>query len=150
MFGVSQFSVHKIVRRVSKAICNCLKSRIIRLPNLKAQEETSRKIADKSGVENCVGFIDGTHIRLSCIPGGDKDYTCINRKGFPSIQLQLVMDDTLTITDTYVGWPGCTHDARVYRNSPLQRELSRNRILANNKFIIGIKIWDFFFINDNE
>jgi hypothetical protein len=100
-----------------------------------AQEEISRRTANRSGVENCVGFIDGTRIRLSCIPGGDKDY--INRKGFPLIQLQLVVDDTLTMTDTYVGWPGCTHDARVFRNSPLQRELFRDRILANNKFIIG-------------
>lgn len=78
MYGVSQFSVHKIVRRLSKAICNCLKSKVIKWPDANSQEETSRRIAAKSGVENCIGFINGRHIRLSCIPGGDKDY--INRE----------------------------------------------------------------------
>jgi hypothetical protein len=135
MFGVSQFSVHKVVRRVPKAICNCLKSRVIKWPSVDAQEEFSRRIANRSGFEICVRFIDATHITSSFIPGWDKDY--INRKGFLSIQPQLEVDDTLTITDTYEGWPGCTHDARVFRNSPQQRDLSRDRILANNKFIIG-------------
>ena len=32
---------------------------------------------------------------------------------------QLVVDDRMLIRDAYVGWPGCTHDARVFRNSPL-------------------------------
>lgn len=34
-----------------------------------------------------VGVLDGTHIRLSSCPGGDPDY--INRKSFPSMQLQV-------------------------------------------------------------
>lgn len=66
---------------------------------------------------NCIGFIDGTHIGLSFLPNGDKDY--INRKGYPSIQLQLVVDDKMMIRDTYVGWPYCVHDDRVYLNSPI-------------------------------
>lgn len=33
------------------------------------------------------GFIDGTHIRLSAAIGGERDY--YNRKGYPSIQLQV-------------------------------------------------------------
>lgn len=109
------------------------------------QEEISTRIADKSGVENCVGFIDGTHIRLSCIPRGDNDY--VNRKGYPSVQLQLVVDDTLTITDSYVGWPGCSHDARVFRNSPIHRQLSNNQFIQNNKFIIGAEIKFLFYIS---
>lgn len=52
---------------------------------------------------NCIGFIDETHIGLSFLPNGDKDY--INRKGYPSIQLQLVVDDKMMIRDTYVGGP---------------------------------------------
>lgn len=35
------------------------------------------------------------------------------------IYLQLVVDNKLLIRDTYVRWPGSTHDARVLRNSDL-------------------------------
>ena len=35
------------------------------------------------------------------------------------MHLQLVVDDRLKITSVYSGFPGCTHDARVLRNSAL-------------------------------
>jgi hypothetical protein len=31
------------------------------------------------------------------------------------MQLQLVVDDYMLITDAYVFWPGSTHDARVLK-----------------------------------
>ena len=34
-----------------------------------------------------IGCVDGTHIRLSNVLGGDADY--INRKGYPFVQLQV-------------------------------------------------------------
>ncbi|XP_062608040.1 uncharacterized protein LOC134269867 [Saccostrea cucullata] len=42
----------------------------------------------------------------------------------------------LLITDSFVGWPGCTHDSRVFRNSPIYEELE-NAMLNPNIFIIG-------------
>jgi hypothetical protein len=37
---------------------------------------------------NTVGVLDGSHIRLAACPQGDTDY--INRKSFPSVQLQVM------------------------------------------------------------
>jgi DDE superfamily endonuclease len=48
--------------------------------------------------------------------------------GFPSIQLQLVCDSKLMITDAYTGYPGSVHDARVFRLSPLQQLLTSSNI----------------------
>ena len=79
-------------------------------------------------------MIDGTHIRLVNPIEGERDY--INRKGYPSMQLQLIVDDHLLITDAYVGWSGATHDARVLRNSPIYEKAENNLILRND-FIIG-------------
>lgn len=106
------FAEHQLRRCV---ISFCEKS--IVWPDHDAQEQIFRVIYESSGLSNCIGFIDGTHIGLSFLPNGDKDY--INRKSYPSIQLQLVVDDKMMIRDTYVGWPGCVHDARVYRKSPI-------------------------------
>jgi predicted DNA-binding protein YlxM (UPF0122 family) len=137
MFGVSRFTVHRIVRRVSKCICNNLKHSMISWPDEDRRQAISNSIASECDIEKCIGFIDGTHIRLTNIPAGDTDY--VNRKGFPSIQLQLVVDDSLVIQDAYVGWPGCCHNARVYRNSPLFHRLSHDNgtMLGQDYFLIG-------------
>ena len=44
---------------------------------------------------------DGTHIRLECMLDGDNDY--INRKGFTSIQLQLVANDLTDVWGNFFG-----------------------------------------------
>ena len=81
-----------------------------------------------------MGIIDGSHITLTNGPNVDQNYS--NRKGYPSLQLHFILHHMLLITDSFVGWPGCTHDARVFRNSDIYDELE-NGILHPNFFIIG-------------
>ena len=75
------------------------------------------------------------------IPNGDQDY--VNRKGYPSLQLQVIVDHMLHVllTDSFVGWPGCTHDARIFKNSNIYEDLE-NGILNPNFFIIGKIFFD--------
>ncbi|CAM4652730.1 unnamed protein product [Leuciscus chuanchicus] len=66
------------------------------------------------------GAIDGCHVRIK--PPSGPDGQCYrNRKLFPSIILQAVCNHQGRFIDTYVGWPGSVHDARVLRYSPLYR-----------------------------
>uniref|UniRef100_A0AAY5LA12 Putative nuclease HARBI1 n=1 Tax=Esox lucius TaxID=8010 RepID=A0AAY5LA12_ESOLU len=51
----------------------------------------------------------------------------INRKGRHSIDVQLVCDADLIITNCVVKWPGSVHDARILRESALHRDLQTNR-----------------------
>ena len=60
---------------------------MIRWPSPDKQREISRNVEELCHLPGVVGFIDGSHIRLSSALGGDKDY--FNRKGFPSMQLQV-------------------------------------------------------------
>ena len=80
-----------------------------RWPTQARRVAISEAFREKSGLDGIVGSIDGTHIRLVNLPGGNQDY--YNRRKFPSTQLQLVIDDMLLINSTYVGWPGmsCIH-----------------------------------------
>lgn len=56
-------------------------------PNAERQKEISREVENICGLPGVVGFLDGTHIRLSSALNGERDF--YNRKGFPSIQVQV-------------------------------------------------------------
>ena len=56
---------------------------VLKWPNQQQQDE----IARVDQLPDIVGCLDGTHIRLAYCPKSDRDY--INRKNFPSMQLQL-------------------------------------------------------------
>lgn len=68
-----------------------------------------------------IGAIDGTHVQ---IPGPSEHRDAyINRKGFPSVQLQVVCDRNMQFLDVFTGWPGSVHDSRVFNNSPVKTTL---------------------------
>ena len=60
---------------------------IIQWSSAQKQQQTAREVEERYGIPGVIGFIDGTHIRLASAPGCDKDY--YNRKGYPSMQLQV-------------------------------------------------------------
>ena len=60
---------------------------IVSWPDHEEQQEISVQFQLQSQLPNIIGALDGTHIRLTGSIDGDKDY--INRKGFPSVQLQV-------------------------------------------------------------
>lgn len=134
LFGLSEWSVNTIIHSVAQCICD-KSDCYIKMANAQREVEISNSFYDSCGIDNIVGVIDGTHIPIVNCPGGENDY--INRKGFPSVQLQLVVDDNLMIMDAYVGWPGSTHDARVLRNSAFFNNAETGRVISTRKFIIG-------------
>ena len=60
---------------------------MINWPDPNTQLAISRQFQLQSGLRGIIGSLDGTHIRLSSRPGGDKDY--FNCKNFPSIEFQV-------------------------------------------------------------
>eukprot|EP00105_Crassostrea_gigas_P014661 XP_011431404.1 PREDICTED: uncharacterized protein LOC105331065 [Crassostrea gigas] len=60
---------------------------IIRWPSTVKQLQIAEEVENSCGIPGAVGFIDGTHIRPIHGPDGDYDY--YNRKGYPSMQLQM-------------------------------------------------------------
>jgi hypothetical protein len=74
-----------------------LSTQIIRWPTPERQREIAAAVEDACELTGVVGFLDGTHIRLSAALQGDRDY--FNRKGFPSIQLQVTMLFIVTVLD---------------------------------------------------
>ncbi|CAH3108966.1 unnamed protein product [Porites lobata] len=67
------------------------------------------------------------------------------KKGFFSVQLQVICDPDLFITDVFCGYPGSVHDARVFRNSPICREVEVNpdNYFPGNSHILGDAAYPF-------
>jgi len=83
-----------------------------------------------------IGAVDGTHIRIR-VPLHDP-VSYVNRKDYHSIILQAVCDRQGKFTHCFVGYPGCTHDSRVFKNSPVAQFLrDPEYYFINDSHIIG-------------
>ena len=91
-----------------------------------------REVVDR--FEACWGFpqvagaIDGTHIPIISPQENPSDY--YNRKGFHSIIMQAVVDFRGLFLDTYIGWPGKVHDARVFFKSGCVSQGERRNVVT--------------------
>lgn len=72
-----------------------------------------------------IGAIDCTHIPI-INPGGEDSTRFVNRKGYYSINTQVVCDAGMTVTNIVVRWPGSTHDSRIFQNSRLCMQLENH------------------------
>lgn len=95
------------------------------------------QFSTKRGVQNVLGAIDGTHVRIEKPSSNVRDY--INRKKYFSICLQAVVDANMRFTNIYCGEPGSLHDSRVLRRSPLYQTASNNQamLFPGETFLIG-------------
>ncbi|XP_069139208.1 uncharacterized protein [Argopecten irradians] len=71
-FGLSMATVHSTI--------------VIKWPDFVEQQAIAREFQLQHNIPDALGAVDGTHIRLASCPSGENDY--INRKSFPSMQLQ--------------------------------------------------------------
>ncbi|XP_041810051.1 protein ALP1-like [Chelmon rostratus] len=122
-FNVPKSTVCRMVHTGVENIA-ALRQEVIRLPApgaLDAVGHAFAQLANSPVFSGCVGAIDGCHVCIKTPPGpGGQDY--LNRKLFPSIQLQAVCDGKGLFINTFVGYPGSVHDTRVLKNSRIYSE----------------------------
>uniref|UniRef100_A0A3B4ADH1 DDE Tnp4 domain-containing protein n=1 Tax=Periophthalmus magnuspinnatus TaxID=409849 RepID=A0A3B4ADH1_9GOBI len=120
VFGIPRSTVHCIVHRVTGEVV-ALRHKVIHLPTNDDFEAVTlgfARLARHRAFRRAAGAVDGCHVRIRP-PSGSDGQSYRNGKLFPSIILQAVCDHQGRFIDTYVGWPGSVHDARVLRHSPL-------------------------------
>uniref|UniRef100_A0AAR2JYS2 DDE Tnp4 domain-containing protein n=1 Tax=Pygocentrus nattereri TaxID=42514 RepID=A0AAR2JYS2_PYGNA len=69
--------------------------------------------------------MDGTHIPIKTPAENEGD--CVNRKSFPSINLQIIYDATNTITNLEAKWPGSVDDAQIFCESALYNKFEKGK-----------------------
>ena len=132
-FGVSEGAVELYTRRSLAAILS-LEQQLVKWPSEQEKMKTKKRIFDKSGFPNCVGFVDGTLIVLDKRPtlGGSDYYSHKSRYGLAA---QVVCDDQRKILNIFAGFCGSAHDNRVFRNSRLG--ISPKEFFKNGEFILA-------------
>ena len=131
-FGVGYGTVNLYVKRITEAL-NDLKDVFIQWPTNDEKNNMKARMAAE-GWPDCIGIIDGTHIGLEWKP--TKYHECyFNRKSFYSINITVICDDRGRILYFYAGWPGTTHDNRVFKNSKVYKEW--RSYFNRNEHLIG-------------
>uniref|UniRef100_A0A803JG76 Putative nuclease HARBI1 n=1 Tax=Xenopus tropicalis TaxID=8364 RepID=A0A803JG76_XENTR len=70
-----------------------------------------------SGIPNVLGAIDCTHAAFN--PSQDREHIFRNRKGYHSLNIQVVCDSRMNILSIVSGFPGSSPDAYILRQSAL-------------------------------
>lgn len=65
--------------------------------------------------------MDGTHIRIKN-PGGEHSQTFLNRKGWYSLNVQVICDSNFKIIDIVAKWRGSAHDSRIFNECVIRRK----------------------------
>lgn len=117
--GFSQSTLCAICQRVAKAFAS-KRPQFVEMPTLLSEQiQEMDRFRQIRGFPRVVGAIDCTHIKIPKIGGSAGQYY-INRKGYYSLNTQVVCDSSLKIRDIVCHWRGSTHDSRIFRESSIK------------------------------
>lgn len=126
LMGVSITSVNRSIYRTIRAIAARHRENI-RFPSGPDIRQTKDAFYRYCQFPGVVGAIDCTHIPITN-PGGDNAELFRNRKGFHSINTQVVCNMNMEIINMVIRWPGSTHDSRIFDNCRLRTRLEDGHI----------------------
>ena len=126
LMGISRCTAMRSVHKVTRAICR-KKSRFIGFPTDLAR--VKRQFYEIASFPNVVGAIDCTHVPIKS-PGGDYAELFRNRKGYFSLNVQMICDAQRIVTR----WQGSTHDSRIFANSRICDSFEERQI---DGFLLG-------------
>ncbi|XP_066575647.1 putative nuclease HARBI1 [Amia ocellicauda] len=124
--GISQSSLSRAMPAVWDGIIRMSISYIrfpydtVDQPNIKAQ------FAAIASFPNVIGAIDCTHIAIKA--PSEEEFAYVNRKHFHSINVQIICDAQMRLTNIVARWPGSTHDSYIFTNSMVGMRLQAGRV----------------------
>ncbi|CAM5076155.1 unnamed protein product [Natator depressus] len=130
-FGVGKSTVGAAVIQVANAIIDVLLSRVVTLGYVQIILDGFAAM----GFPKCGGATDRTHSPILAQDHLANQY--INRKGYFSMVLQALVNHKGHFTDINVGWPGKVHDARIFWNSRLFKQLQEGTYFPDQKITVG-------------
>jgi hypothetical protein len=136
LFGVTKSSAFYIVHRFCNAVIPKLSASLIKWPSHEEQLQIASAFSNKSRMPPVViGAVDSRENPF--LKPRDNHESYFNRKHFHSIKIQAICNADSLYMDVFIGWPGRSHDARTFLNSPIFKKLSDENILREGFCILG-------------
>ena len=121
-FSIHKSTVCRTVHRVTRAIAS-LRELYVKFPSTNQERhDIMNQFHERSHMPGVIGAIDCTHVPIQS-PGGNDAEIYRNRKGFFSINVQLICDSNCFITDVVARWPGLVHDSTIFDNCTIRAKL---------------------------
>uniref|UniRef100_A0A914UQC5 Putative nuclease HARBI1 n=1 Tax=Plectus sambesii TaxID=2011161 RepID=A0A914UQC5_9BILA len=122
---VSKSSASRAIQRVSLAISARL-NEFVYYPTEPADITRVRvQFQAIAGFPGVLGVIDGTQVKVK--GPRRREYEYVGRKGGHTMNVQAVALPDGTFSNVLVKYPGSAHDSRIFRESPLYRDLQAGR-----------------------
>uniref|UniRef100_A0A1Y1LAJ7 DDE Tnp4 domain-containing protein n=1 Tax=Photinus pyralis TaxID=7054 RepID=A0A1Y1LAJ7_PHOPY len=124
---VHESTISRFIPEVCKAIYNKLKKKYLKMPTTEREwEKIAEQYYTKWDFPNCVGALDGRHIKFKAPHSSGSYY--YNYKGTNSIILLGLVDAEYKFLYVNVGVNGRISDGGVYRESYLSQAIRENSI----------------------
>lgn len=125
-FRISKSTVAVIVIEICQAIWKMALTKHMPEPTVEHFKKISSEFWNKWQFPNCIGCIDGKHIRIKKPQKSGSMYYCY--KNFFSIGLLAVTDAQYRFIMIDVGSYGKDNDASIFENCPLRRAIQSGKI----------------------
>ncbi|XP_068129722.1 uncharacterized protein [Hyperolius riggenbachi] len=125
-FRIGKSTVAGIVVRTSRIIWTRLRARYMPVPDTKKWEEIAQGFWTECKFPNCVGALDGKHIRIQKPVGSGSHY--FNYKKYFSIVLMAVADADYKFVYVDVGSYDSSNDSGIFQRTTLCRLLEEGRL----------------------
>lgn len=135
LFRLGRGTFDNFKKRCIRAIIDCLADKYLNWPTEGERTEIARRFKNDFGWPNLVGIADGTLLPLAFQPETDDAPDYHGRKYRYSLSVLVINDDKRRIRYFLAGWPGKTHDNRVFRNSKVAKKPTE--FFRPNEYIIG-------------
>ncbi|XP_069621426.1 uncharacterized protein [Ranitomeya imitator] len=117
--GISTIS--GIIRDTCRALWECLQVEYIPEPSQERWLEIAQNFHQICQFPNCVGAVDGKHIRIVKPSGSGSQF--YNYKKYFSIVLMAIADAQCKFIAVDIGAYGRANDSQIFKNSPMGRRL---------------------------
>jgi len=147
-FRISKSTVSTIVIEVCKAIWKNLKEKHLPTPTIEQLKNIEKKFYEKWNYPNCIGSIDGKHIRVRCPKNSGSMF--FNYKQYYSIVLMAIADANYKFIMVDVGGYGKDSDGGILCASNIYQCLENEilKIPSEKKFPNSNVIAPHVFIGD--
>lgn len=132
--GVSDRAASSCIHTVAQSICDNMEQ-FLTWPDADEVRRAKFDFYTKENWPSIVGLVDGTHVPLHTPFPPAIEAAYVNRKGFHSMNCQIVCDSSLKIFNIDPRFPGANHDAFVLRHSHVWDRFERGDM--PNTWLLG-------------